>query len=232
MENRLSKVLSRYGHASRRKAELLIREGKVYVNGSCVKQPEFFVSTLKDRIMINGSPLQKEPKKLYFLLHKPPGFVCSEKTFPNEKRLTDLLPKQFGRLFTVGRLDKQSSGLIFLTNDGLFAQKILHPSFQIQKEYVVKTKEELTNEHLIQIQAGGWVEGCWVRPVKVVKVRKGTSKIVLTDGKKREVRELYAQAHLNILELCRVRIGGLHLGNMPEGSYRQLSESEILALFS
>lgn len=232
MDNRLSKVLAHYGVASRRKAEELIQMGRVSVNGMVITKPETQVSSQKDSIFLDGVQLKKIPKKTYYLLNKPRGVVCSEKRFKLEHIIFDLLPKTEGRLFTIGRLDKDSTGLILITNDGEFANNVIHPSKKIDKEYIVKTRQEITHNHLVNLSKGGFVEGSFVKPVSVQKVRKGTSRIVLSEGKKREVRRLYEKAGLEVLELTRIRIGGLLLGSLPEGAFRPLTETDKLALFS
>jgi len=130
------------------------------------------------------------------------------------------------RLFTVGRLDRETSGLLIVTNDGHFANEVIHPSKGLAKEYLIKTEQEITQEHLELISQGALVEGAWVRPKKVQKVRKGTLKIVVTEGKKREVRNLVEKAGLNLLSLSRIRIGGLNLGAIPYGSFREMTDND------
>lgn len=147
-----------------------------------------------------------------------------------KKLVIDLFPKE-KRLFSVGRLDRDTTGLLIITNDGHFAQKVIHPSSNIEKEYLVKTFQEVTHEHLVKISKGAFVDGVYVRPLSVKKVRRGTLKVVVKEGRKREVRVLVQKAELKILSLTRIRIGGLHLGPLPEGSYRELTENEKEDIF-
>lgn len=226
MKNRLSKVLASSGIASRRAAEELIFNGKVKVNGEVVRIPQTIVDTDSDKIMVHNQPVKLQERKLYFLLHKPVGYVCSAKRMSNDKIVLDLFEDISERLFTVGRLDKNTSGLLLVTNDGHFANQIMHPSFNIQKEYVAKTNQEITDEHLKAISYGTMVEGVFVKPIRVSKVRKGTVKLTLAEGKKREARILLESAGLKVLELSRIRIGSLHLGKIPVGKWRELTEKE------
>jgi 23S rRNA pseudouridine2605 synthase len=119
-----------------------------------------------------------------------------------------------------------------VTNDGHFANKVIHPSSNLSKEYIVKTGQEISHEHLLAISKGALVEDTWIRPVKIAKIRKGTLKVVVKEGKKREVRILVESAGLTIVSLSRVRIGGLLLGDLAEGKYRELSDTEKHILFS
>jgi 23S rRNA pseudouridine2605 synthase len=143
----------------------------------------------------------------------------------NQKLAVDLVHGR-GRLFTVGRLDKETSGLILITNDGAFADAVSHPRNGILKEYLVKTEEEIGPQHLERLGAGMVIDGAEVRPINVKKVRKGTLKIVLGEGKKHEVRHLVKNAGLTLYSLTRVRIGSIHLGKMPPGDFRPLSAAE------
>lgn len=164
------------------------------------------------------------------MLEGPVGYICSSKrTSATTKLAIDLLAREPQRLYTIGRLDKASCGLILLTNDGDFAHRVAHPSFDLEKEYLVKVKNEITDKHLKAISAGMRIEGTFVRPVSVYKVRRGTLKITLKEGKKHEVRLLCRKTDLTIKELRRIRIGPLKLGKLPAGSYRTLTPREIQA---
>jgi 23S rRNA pseudouridine2605 synthase len=225
-KKRLSKALAAAGIASRRACEELIFEGRVQVNGETVKLPQHHIDWELDRITVDGESVQKEQKKVYYMLNKPIGYICTS-TRPGNKRIVlDLFPQANERLFTVGRLDKETSGLLIVTNDGHFANKIIHPSSNIIKEYVVKTLQEITPEHLETLSQGARVDEKWVRPVTVRKMRKGTFKICVKEGKKHEVRIIAERAGLKVVELTRVRIGSLLLGTLPEGEYRTLNEQD------
>ena len=225
-ENRLSKVLAAAGVASRRAAERLIFNGKVKVNGEVALLPQTLVDCKKDQIEVEGMCLQKEQPKAYFLLHKPFGYICSNKALDRKKLVVDLFEETGLRLFTVGRLDRDTTGLLIVTNDGHFANKVIHPSSNIAKEYLVKTDQEISHDHLVKISKGGMIEETFIKPLKVQKVRRNTAKIAVKEGKKREVRRFFEKAGLKVIELKRIRIGGLMLGQIPEGSYRELTDIE------
>lgn len=229
-KQRLSKLLVAAGVASRRACEELIFAGRVAVNGETTLLPQTMVDW-EDKITLDGDLVAKAEPKVYYILNKPEGYICTAKKTPSTKIVLDLFGQEPYRLFTVGRLDKQTKGLLIVTNDGLFANKVIHPSSNIVKEYLAKTDQEITDEHLKAISSGTLVEGVYVKPAKVSKVRKGTIKISVREGKKREVRLLLANAGLDVKELTRIRIGGLHLGPLAEGSYRLMSEQEQLAIF-
>jgi 23S rRNA pseudouridine2605 synthase len=231
-KKRLSKALAAAGIASRRHCEELIFAGKVSVNGEIVKVPQTLVSWDQDVILVEGQKVKGEEKKFYFMLNKPKGYICSNARVGTKKIVLDLFTNLNERLFTVGRLDRDTTGLILVTNDGHFANKVIHPSSNLPKEYIVKTTQEITHEHLIAISKGAYIEETWITPVRVSKVRKGTLKVVVKEGKKREVRLLVQSAGLDILELTRVRIGGLTLGDLPEGKYKEMSETEKKTIFS
>lgn len=230
-KKRLSKALAAAGVASRRAAEELIFSGKVTVNGSIVLLPQTLVSWEEDVICVDKKRVTKEQGKLYYLLNKPKGFICSNARVGTKKIVSDLFESVPERLFTVGRLDRDTTGLLIVTNDGHFANTVIHPSSNITKEYLVRTNIEPFHEHLVQISKGIEIEGDWIQPVKVTKVRKGTIKVIVREGKKREVRLLVEQTGLKVVELKRIRIGGLLLGDLPEGSYRILTESDKESIF-
>lgn len=231
MTQRLNTFVARFLPTSRRKAEELIFNGLVEVNGIIQKEPFFRVDP-KDRVLVDNQPIKSRKQTLYYALNKPRGFVCSERRFKQEKLVTDLFPTTQGRLFTIGRLDKDSEGLILVTNDGAFANNVSSPKAGVEKEYVVKTVQEISHEHLVQLSKGGFVEGSYVRPKSVIKMRKGTTKVTLKEGRKREIRVLFQKAGLEIVELKRVRIGNLQLGSLQPGQFKELLESEKLAIIS
>lgn len=229
-KQRLSKTMAAAGIASRRACETLIFEGRVTVNGIVTLLPQTMVGS-QDAILVDGKSLQGAEPKVYYILNKPTGYICSAKRNKDTKIVLDLFEDAKHRLFTVGRLDKDTLGLLIVTNDGHFANRVIHPSASIHKEYLAKTDQEITPEHLIAISNGTLVEGVFVKPLRVSKVRKGTVKITILEGKKREVRVLMEAAGLNVKELTRIRIGGLHLGTLPIGSWRAMTEREKELIF-
>lgn len=227
---RLSKALAAAGIASRRACEELITAGRVKVNGQVVRIPQTLVDWDRDKIMVNGKQVSQEEEKVYFLVHKPVGYLCTNvRQKGGAKVVIDLLKHLPHRLFTVGRLDQETSGLIVVTNDGQFANRIIHPSHNVSKEYLVKTSQEITDEHLKVISSGMMIEGAHVKPIAVRKVRRGTLKVTVGEGKKHEVRLLLAHAGLTVRELCRIRLGPLTLSTLPLGEYRPLSTKEVEA---
>lgn len=230
-KQRLSKVLAAAGVASRRACEELIFSGVVKVNNEVVKVPQTLVDLAIDRVTVRDQPIQQVEDKVYYLLNKPEGYICSTRRSGQSKLVLDLFQDEGHRLFTVGRLDKDTSGLLIVTNDGHFANQVIHPSADIQKEYLVKTDQEVTHDHLVAIAQGTLVEGAFVKPIRVEKVRRGTLKVVIGEGKKREVRLLLDAAGLKVKSLIRIRLGGLLLGALPVGSWRSLTEKEKKLIF-
>lgn len=225
-KKRLSKVLAAAGVASRRACEELIFSGSVKVNHQVTLIPQTMVDPHKDHITVDGQLIESLEKKVYFILNKPVGYICSNVRRGNTKLVIDLFHDVNERLFTVGRLDKETEGLIIVTNDGHFANSIMHPSFNIPKEYLVKTNEEISHDHLMAISSGTLVDGVFVKPKYVKKVRRGTLKVCVMEGKKHEVRLLLQAAGLKVKGLARIRIGNLSLGTLPIGTYRPLTEQE------
>ena len=216
---RLNKFLQLCGIASRRKADELIFSKQVKVNGVVVDTP-FTRIEETDKVTVQNKPIQKEEEKVYFLLNKPKGYLCT--SAPGKKRVIDLFKEYPYRLFTVGRLDKDTEGLILVTNDGDFAQKLIHPSKDIEKEYIAEVNEPLTEKHLKLIAKGTRVEGVFVKPLLVEKLGKASVKIIVSEGKKREVRCLIAAGGLETVALKRIRIGDWHLGKLKVGHYRSI----------
>jgi 23S rRNA pseudouridine2605 synthase len=229
-KKRLSKHLAASGIASRRACEELIFAGRVKVNGNVALLPQTMVDE-NDTILVDGKSLEGVEKKVYFILNKPAGYICTASKATSSKIVLDLFQDVPERIFTVGRLDKDTTGLLLLTNDGHFANQVIHPSSNIQKEYLAKTSSEISPEHLIAISNGTLVEGVFVKPVRVSKVRRGTVKITVGEGKKREVRLLLEAAGLEVKELARIRIGSLQLGSLPVGSWRSMTEREKHLIF-
>lgn len=246
---RLSKVLAAAGVASRRGSEELIFEGKVTVNGSVCNTPQTRVDPMKDAIYVNGNRLPKRlPQKVYLALNKPKGYICSagEKESKSVLELFDDYLKILGkknpglpkpRLFTVGRLDVATSGLIIVTNDGDFAQKISHPSANLSKEYIAAVDGEVHKRHLIAISQGTVVDGTHCIPDSVELLPRQPEnprprlRIVVHEGRNHEVRELIKNAGLEIYSLKRVRIGSFRLpADLGLGKHVELKPADLQAL--
>jgi 23S rRNA pseudouridine2605 synthase len=222
---RLSKAIASAGLAARRKAEELVFGGKVKVNGEVVLLPQTKVDIAKDRIEVEGRKLESPEKKVYYLLNKPAGYICTSQDAEKEASVFNLVEEE-RRLFSVGRLDKDTKGLLILTNDGHFAEKLIHPRYCLEREYVAKVDREVDHADLVKLSKGIVVEGTKVVPLSVKKVRRGTLKIIVQEGRKREVRLLLKECGYKVLELLRIRLGSLLLGKLPEGSYRPITETE------
>lgn len=222
---RLSKALAAAGIASRRACEEIIFSGRVKVNGQVTKVPQTQVNWHTDQIHVDEVLVTSEQKKVYYMLNKPAGYLCTNVRPGNKRIVLDLFDRD-ERLFTVGRLDRDTTGLLLVTNDGHFANKVIHPSSNIIKEYLVKTLQEIEGHHLEILAEGARVDDKWVKPVTVSKVRRGTFKICVKEGKKHEVRILAERAKLTITELTRIRIGALFLGSLPLGEYRSLTPQD------
>ncbi|XP_028793825.1 putative ribosomal large subunit pseudouridine synthase SVR1, chloroplastic [Neltuma alba] len=246
---RLSKVLAAAGVASRRNSEELIFEGKVTVNGSVCNTPQTRVDPAKDVIYVNGNRLpKKQPPKVYFALNKPKGYICSsgEKESKSVIGLFDDYLKNWSkrspgvpkpRLFTVGRLDVATTGLIIVTNDGDFAQRLSHPSSNLSKEYIATIDGAVRKRHLIAISEGTTIEGLHCVPdfVELLPHQpdapRARLRIVVHDGRKHEVRELVKSAGLEIHSLKRVRIGGFKLpSDLGIGKHIELKPTDLKAL--
>lgn len=227
---RINKALSSAGVASRRKSEELVLQERVAVNGEVISDLSTMVDPAVDVLTLDGEPLRAE-QKFYYILNKPKGYLCSNRERDDVRIVAHLFRDVRAKLFTVGRLDKDTTGLLLVTNDGDFANQVIHPRSNIEKEYLVKVNREITDEHLRKISKGTYVEGAFVKPKKVKKVRRGTVKIVVGEGKKREVRILCLNAGLKVRELTRIRIGNLRLGPLQVGRYRQMTPQDKKLIF-
>lgn len=227
---RLSKVLAQAGVDSRRHCEELIFEGKVRVNGKIVLLPQTMVGP-EDEITLNKKRIQAQEKKVYYILNKPKGAVCStEKKY--KQRVLDLFKDSPYRLFTVGRLDKDTTGLMLITNDGNFANKVIHPSSDVEKEYIAILNKPIFGRSLKAIEKGTLVEGVFVKPLVVQAIGERKIRIVVKEGKKREVRLLIEAAEgFNAVELERTRIGKLKLGRLLPGSWRSMTDKDKQLIF-
>jgi 23S rRNA pseudouridine2605 synthase len=229
---RLQLRLSRAGIASRRKCEEFIAEGRVSVNGHVITKPGTKV-TPEDDILFDGRPVRDEKRKVYVALHKPAGFLCSDEDpdgRPLAKSLLDVVIKE--RIYHVGRLDYMTSGLIFYTNDGDFARALTHPSKKVEKEYVVTAKSEIPKELMSRFLEGITVEGVRYRASQAVLDGPRTARIVLTEGKNKELRRVFLSSSVSIKKVHRVRIGPVSIKGINSGHFRHLRESEIKALMS
>ncbi|MCF8054458.1 MAG: rRNA pseudouridine synthase [Deltaproteobacteria bacterium] len=236
MKERLQKIISAAGIASRRRAEELISEGEVLVNGKLITELGAKADGARDRIIVAGSLLKISSHKLYIALHKPTGFISTLADPQGRKTVKDLLKAIDQRVFPVGRLDYDSEGLILLTNDGDFAFKIAHPKFQVPKRYLVQVAGEVTIRDLVSLRQGIVLED---GPFKVVdavitKSTKKTSSVLLTivEGRNRVIRRAFAKLGFVVERLVRVSIGTITVNNIKAGEFRYLSKVEVKSLLS
>lgn len=226
---RLSVALARAGVASRRKCEEYIFAGKIRVGSEVVTTPQTKVDPEKDKIFFHKKRVTQADPHFYFLFNKPAGYLCTHTCKGREKNIYDLLPKG-PRLFSLGRLDKMTSGLLLVTNDGSFCHKVIHPSANMEKEYHVTLQELVTEEMCEEVKKGVWIERKKVIPKSVKKIAKNILSVTVTEGKKREVRILMEDKGYTITSLKRVRIDFLRLGRLKPGNFRLLSKSEVKQL--
>lgn len=229
-EMRLQVYLAHAGVASRRACEKIIAEGRVSVNGTLVTDMGSKVRT-GDTVLLDGKPVHPEARKCYVLLNKPAGFVCTLSDEKGRPIAADLLKETYSeRLYNIGRLDMFSSGAILFTNDGDFAAKIEHPSAQIEKEYVIETTQDFPPELLTRFERGIRVDGIFYKCRSAAAVNRRKLRIVLVEGKNREIRRVLDSFNCTIKRLVRVRIGTLELGNLKAGEFRNLTANERHAL--
>lgn len=222
-KQRVSKLLAERGLASRRRCEVIIAQGRVRVNGVLIEGLGD-VALSSDEITVDGRPAILPAKKIALRFHKPRGLVCTSSGHPSPvlERFREI-PR---RLFTVGRLDKETTGLLLVTDDGDFANRVMHPKFGVPREYLVKSSVEITSEHLRDLANGAMVDRAWICPLQVRRAGRTSVKIVVGEGRNREIRHLMRAHQLPVLELTRIRIGQLQLGDLPEGAWHELCDVE------
>ena len=228
---RLQVFLSHAGIASRRAAEDIIAQGRVSVNGVTITAQGSKVAE-GDIVHLDGKPVCPESRLLYIALNKPPGYICSSNDPQGRPLALSLLPAAKERLYNVGRLDFQSCGLIFFTNDGNFARRLSHPGSGLEKEYLVEASGYIPDAVIEAFNTGITIEGEFYKAISAEIAGRKTMRIILVEGKNREIRRVFSHFHLHPSLLKRVRIGTVLLGNLQEGSSRALTEDEINALGS
>src|SRR5215469_5453991 len=235
MAVRLQKFLAEAGIASRRAGEEIILAGRVSVNGETVQQLGTKIEPLHDHVLVDGRPV-KAKRKIYLALNKPRGLVCSRKDEFQRPTIYDLLPKEWAHLHSVGRLDFNSEGLIFLTNDGEFSLRLTHPRYGVRKKYLASVDGKLELEMLERFTRGLTYEGERFKAEKARLVSASHSQSVveleLAEGKYREVRRLFESQGRTVKRLQRTQIGKIKLGELRPGKWRTLTEAEIKSLLS
>lgn len=230
---RLQRLLARAGYGSRRACEELIVEGRVTLNGNVATLGDR-ADPLEDRLQVDGLEVNLDPNVKYFALHKPPGVVTTMRDPQGRRDISAYLPEDGPRVFPVGRLDRDSEGLLLLTNDGELANALMHPRFEVEKEYLAEVEGVPTPKHIGQLRRGVELEDGHAR-AKSARVAgrsgdRGAVRLVMTEGRKREVRRLLAAVGLPVTRLVRVRVGAVRLGGLPPGERRELTHDEVVAL--
>lgn len=224
---RINKLLSDWGFCSRRKADTLIEEGRVTVNG--VPAVLGTQAEVTDAIAVDGKRISPGGEKIYIALNKPRGIECTA-----DPRVKDNIVNFVGhdtRLYPIGRLDKESEGLIFLTNDGEFADFIMRAANFHEKEYEVRIDRPVTADFLARMGAGVDLDGRMTRPAVVTQVQKDRFRIVLTQGMNRQIRRMCEALGCRVLRLVRIRIMAITLGDLPGGKWRNLKPDEVAAIY-
>jgi pseudouridine synthase len=232
MKEVLQKIIAASGIASRRGAEALIREGLVKLNGYTAKLGER--ADENDEIVVDGKRIQRSTRKVYIKLNKPMGYTCTNRYFKGEKNIYSLvdLPE---RLFAIGRLDKDSRGLVILTNDGEMTAKLTHAKFGSEKKYLVRVaaddrllKKATIDQTVRTLKKGVDLgEGEGLGWAKAAEYLNGVFTLVLTTGRKRQVRRMFQGLHYHVVDLFRTEIAGVMLGDLPEGKWQELSDYEL-----
>jgi len=231
---RLQRFLALCGLASRRACEQLITDGRVEVNGRVVTELGTRVDPAHDKVAVDGGSVRAPARRWYVALHKPQGVVCTAEDPAGRPRAVDLVAAVPARLFPVGRLDEDSAGLLLLTNDGDFAQRVAHPRFEVPKVYRVVVKGEPDPAALAKLREGIWLAEGKTAPARVQVLRQTrqftTLAITLREGKNRELRRMLARVELPVTRLLRIAVGPVKLGSLKRGEWRMLAPGEVQAL--
>jgi 23S rRNA pseudouridine2605 synthase len=229
----LDRVISQAGLGSRSEARSWIGAGRVTVNGKKVQTPDVWVDPERDRVSVDGRPLQASAKQ-YLLLYKPKGYLTTYKDPEGRPTIYDLLEGVSERVFPVGRLDQDTTGLLILTNDGEFGDYITSPESKVPKTYLVKSSQRLSDEQLDQLRKGVVLSDGPTRPAIVNRVRDSEKytffEITITEGRNRQVRRMAEALGAKVLKLVRTRIGLIEMGDLEIGKYRPLLPPEIAVL--
>lgn len=230
MEERLQKYMASCGVASRRKCEEIILLGKIKVNDIVVTELGFKVDPIKDKVEYEGQIIKKEEKKVYIILNKPEGYISSVKDEKGRKTVLDIV-KVKERIYPIGRLDYDSSGLLLLTNDGQIYNKIIHPREELIKKNIVVIKGEIVEKDIEAFKKGIDIGGYVTAPgeIKVISYDKGVSTVEISihEGKNRQVRRMCASLNHDVLALKRISVGEIKLGYLKRGEWRELSKEEL-----
>ena len=229
----LERVLSKAGLGSRTEARTWISEGRVQVNGRTVRDSDQWIDLERDRVSFDRRPLQRQ-KRVYLLLYKPKGYLTTYRDPQGRPTIYDLLPERDRYLFPVGRLDLDTSGLLILTNDSAFAERLTNPAYKIPKTYLVKASKHFSDEQLDELRRGITLRDGPTRPAIVNRIRESGGKsvfeITISEGRNRQVRRMVEALGAKVLKLVRVAIGDLRIEDLPIGKARELNASEVADL--
>jgi pseudouridine synthase len=229
----LERVLSKAGAGSRTEARTWIAAGRVRVNGRAVRDPDAWVDLERDRVFLDGKPLRRAAP-IYQLMYKPKGYLTTYRDPQGRPTIYDLLPSRDDYVFPVGRLDLDTSGLLILTNDTQFAERLTNPEYHVPKTYLVKASTHLTDDDLDALRRGLDLRDGPTRPAEVTRLRESGGKtvfeITIAEGRNRQVRRMVEALGAKVLKLVRVAIGPLRIGEMQIGSVRELSADEVRQL--
>lgn len=227
---RINKFLAESGVDSRRNCDKLIKDGLVSVNGKvCSLGAE--IDENNDVVLVDGKRINQNKKFVYYMMNKPKGYVCTVKDDKGRKTVMDLLPSNTGRVFPVGRLDYDSEGLLIFTNDGDLSNRLMHPSSEIPKTYLVKIEGTLDDESLNKLRKGVFIDGVKTKKcnIKIVDEFNGFTKyhVTVSEGKNREIRKMFLTQKKEVKFLKRIKIGDLGLGSLNRGETRKLTKEEV-----
>jgi 23S rRNA pseudouridine2605 synthase len=226
---RINKFLAQCNVASRRKAEELILNGKISVNGEICTNLATQI-TENDVVEFAGKLVSHSEEKIYIAMNKPTGYLVTRKDTHGRPTIYDLLPEKFQNLIYVGRLDYESEGLIFLTNDGNWANQITHPKYKLPKTYEVVTKNKIENEQIKQLESGILIEDKKTLPATVKQLKGRLLLITISEGRKRQVRLMIQAIGSGVFNLKRIQIGDIKLDKLPIKNWRKLSPKEVQSL--
>ena len=233
---RINKFLSQCNLGSRRGVEELITKGKIKINGKVITSYSTQIDAKNDVVELNGKALIPTVEKIYLMLNKPNKYVVTKNDELNRNTVYDLLPDFGVNIFSIGRLDYMSEGLLLFTNDGDFSEKIIHPRFKLPKLYKVKVKGNINTTQLEQLRRGVIISGKVTQPA-IVHVKRRLSdftvlRITIFEGRKRQIRYMLKAIGSEVLELKRLQIGNLKLGKLPLGMWRMLKPGEVRSLLN
>jgi len=229
---RLDKFLANNGYASRRGVKDLLKYQKVEVNGKTVKETGMRIDPIKDIVTINGQKI-KNSKFVYYLLNKPKGIISTSSDEFDRENVTDMVPNTF-RVYPVGRLDKETHGLILLTNDGELTHKLTHPKFHVSKKYILEIKGNVSEEKIKKLENGIILSDGITSPANVKKIKITETSTILEmeifEGRYRQIRRMCDAIFLPLIDLRRIKFGPIRIADLKEGKYRSLTEAEVESL--